>query len=129
MKRIGVLALLPLALFLGCKMKPTKVTEIPGPSPEVFFTVEVWEDSGAVSSDFTRVFAHFDHEGKRDRVMFLDGPYLELSSVRWNSKNEVTLCISGGRVNSFKENVSLHAGDATYEIRNHLDPGCHQQQP
>lgn len=128
MKRIGALALLYVLLFLGCKMKPTKVTRFPGPSSAVFYTVEVWQDSGAVSSDFTRVFAHFDYNGKSDKVMFLDGPYLTLSSVRWNGKNEAIICISEGRVNSYMENVSLHAGGATYEVKNHLDPGCHPEQ-
>jgi len=120
--------LLPLCLFLGCKMKPTKVTRFSGPSTEVFYTVETWEDNGAISSDFTRVFAHFEHNGKSDKVMFLDGAYLALSSVRWSGKDEATICISEGRVNSFKDTLTLKAGGESYSIRNRLDPACRQQQ-
>ena len=131
MKTVAVFALLFLVVssLPGCRVKPSKVITFHGPSPEVFYTVEVWEDSGAMSSDFTRVFAHFEHNHKSDKVMFLDGAYLIVGDVRWNGKNDATVCLSGGRVNSFNESISLRAGGSTYDIRNRVDQNCPNYRP
>jgi hypothetical protein len=118
-------ACLLLILLVGCRANPTRILTFPSPSPEVTYTVEAWEDKGAISSDFTRVFANFDHDGKHDRIMFLDGAYLKISGVRWNGRNEATICIAEGRVNSFQEDISLSAGGAIYKIRNRIDENCH----
>jgi hypothetical protein len=52
----------------GCSKPPTKATEFRGPA-NVVYTVETWEDTGAISSDFARVYAGFG--GGRGRVGFL----------------------------------------------------------
>lgn len=130
MRTRNVLALLVcFASVIGCRSRPTRVVRFNGPSPNLFYTVEAWEQGGAISSDFTRVFAHFEQNGKSDRVMFLDGAYLQLSSVRWTGANEATICIAEGRVNSFKETVTLKADGVSHAVRNLLDPKCRQPQP
>jgi hypothetical protein len=124
MKKMNLLMLLPpLLLLLGWRAKPTKVVNFPGPSPEVFYTAEVWEDNGAMSSDSTRVFAHLNHDGRTDKQVFLDGPYLAVSGVKWNGSH-ATVCLSEGRVKSFHREISLHAAGETYEIRNQIDQNC-----
>jgi hypothetical protein len=128
-KRIHRAFLACLIFALGCQSRPTRVVRFDSPSPHLFYTVEIWEQSGAISSDFTRVFAHFDHDGHSDKVMFLDGAYLQLKSVRWAGENEATICISEGRINSFNETLTLKAGGISHTVRNFLDPQCRQLQP
>jgi hypothetical protein len=126
MKKMLLLAfLLPITSTLpGRRAKPARIFKFAGPSSEVFYTVEVWEDNGAISSDFTKVFAHLEHNGNSDKVLFLDGAYLAVAAVRWNGRNEATICLSEGSVNSFRQDISLRAGGETYEIRNHVHQNC-----
>lgn len=124
-RKLTALAILAaLQTVAGCRAEPTRVEKFPGPSSEVFYTAEVWEESGAISSDFTRVSANFRHNGQTDKQTFLDGPYLKVAAVRWIGENDATVCISEGRVNSFKDRIILHAGGASYAIRNAVEHFC-----
>lgn len=125
MKALTAFALvLSMALLAGCRAKPTTVVSFPGPSPDLVYVVETWEESGAVSSDFTRVSVSFTHGGDTDRQMFLDGPYLKITGVRSRGHNDVTVCLSEGRINSFKDKIILRAGGTSYEIKNKIDFRC-----
>ena len=108
----------------GCRAKPSTVVSLPGPTPEVVYIVESWEETGAISSDFSRVSISFTHGGDTDGKMFLDGPYLKITDVRSSGRNDATVCLSEGRINSFKEKLVLSAGGATYRIKNKVNFHC-----
>jgi len=109
--------------ILGCSKPPTKATEFRGPA-NVVYTVETWEDAGAISSDFTRVYAGFGGGRGRDRSLVMDGAYLEIPHIVWSGQNDVTICIADGRVNSFQSSTTLHASGSPIKLRNHLDEHC-----
>ena len=112
----------------GCRAEPTTVVSFPGPSPEVVYVVETWEESGPISSDFTRMSISFTHGGATDKQKFLDGPYLKVTGVRSSGLNDATVCLSEGRMNSFKDKLVLTAGGTTYRIRNKVDFHCSASQ-
>ena len=119
----------PLFLQAGCHSQPTNVVRFSGPSAGIVYTIATWEESGAISSDFTRVSVAFTHEGQTDKQTFLDGPYLHVTDVRWNGPDQAIICLSEGRVNSFRKKVSLHAGAASYTITNTIDYHCSDPLP
>ena len=116
--------MLPFAFILGCGVKPTKIFIFKETSNEVFYSVEVWEESGAISSDFTRVFANVNTDGKIDKQLVLDGPYLLVKRIKWDGKRGNVLCLSEGRVNSFRKEVTLNADGKAYVVRTFLDYNC-----
>jgi hypothetical protein len=67
MKKIYLpgLILLQLSIVIGCA-KPDRVAVFKSPDPELFYTVETYNGQGAVVSDFTRVYAHLERDGKTD---------------------------------------------------------------
>lgn len=124
MTRLRVFAMLAgLLSLLGCSKPPTKVAEFRGPA-NVIYTVETWEDAGGISSDFTRVYAGIDGGGRRSRTLVMDGAYLNIPHIVWSGQNDVTICIAGGRVNSFQSSTTLKASGSPMELRNHLDEHC-----
>src|ERR1700730_3928155 len=82
------LILLQLSIVIGCA-KPDRVAVFKSPDPELFYTVEMYNGHGAASSDFTRVYAHLEHDGKTDKKLVLDGEYLIIGKVIWVSVNDV----------------------------------------
>ncbi len=125
MKAIYRLAIfgVPLVVVLSCA-KPDRVDTFKSPSPDVFYTVETANGHGAVSSDFTRVYAHLESNGKSDQKLVLDGEYLVIGRVSWVNSNEVNICLSSGLTNSFRNEVTLIAGNRSETIRTHLQEQC-----
>jgi hypothetical protein len=107
----------------GCA-RPDHVESIKGPVEGVFYTVETFHGRGAIDSDFTRVYAHLERNGKSDRQLVVDGSYLEFSRIIWASPHDVTLCMKAGLTNSFRTEVTLIVGNAAETIHNHLEEHC-----
>ncbi len=112
-------SLLSILFAMGCA-KPDHVATINSPVEGVFYTVETFNGHGAPDSDFTRVYAHLERNGKSDRKLVIDGTYLQLSKILWNSPHDVTLCVTSGITDSFRSQVTLIAGSASETIHNHL---------
>jgi hypothetical protein len=122
------ICLAPLSLLViciaGCA-KPDRVVTIKSPFDGVFYTVETFNGHGPADSDFTRVYAHLQHGGKKDKQLVVDGTYLEFSKVVWDGPRDVTLCLKeGGITNSFRNEVTLFAGENSETIHNHLQEHC-----
>jgi hypothetical protein len=126
MRKLSFCAIsLLLTVFIGGCAKPDRITTINSPFDGVFYTIEAFKGHGAADSDFTRVYAHLQRDGKTDKQLVLDGTYLELYKVVWNGPSDVTLCMkSGGVTNSFRNEVTLLAGENSETIRNHLRESC-----
>jgi len=75
-----IFTLAGLLFLVGCSVPPTKVIIFRGPH-DVAYSVETWEDNGAISSDFTRVFAQVEGSGSRSKVLVMDGAYLVIPRV------------------------------------------------
>ncbi len=111
---------------LGCA-KPDRVVTVKSPTEGVFYTVETSYGHGAVASDFTRVYAHLERNGKYDRRLVLDGEYLEDSKIAWVGPHDVTICLKGGFTDTFRNEVTLITGDtvdSSETIYNHLQEHC-----
>ena len=67
--------LLAQALLLTACSKPSRVVRIDSPGAGVFQTVEISHGRGAISNDFTRIYAHFDNAGQTDKQLLLDGEH------------------------------------------------------
>jgi len=125
MKRGRLLTILYLvALLTSACAKPDHVTTIKSPLNDVFFTIETFNGHGAADADFTRVYAHFERNGKSDKKLVVDGTYLEIPKINWTGPHDVTLCKQAGITNSFRSDVTLTAGTTSESIRNHLDERC-----
>jgi hypothetical protein len=110
-------------LLSGCS-KPDQVTTIKSPVEGVFFTVETFHGHGAADSDFTWVYAHLERNGKSRKVLVLSGTYLTVSKIVWVAPHEDTICIDGGITDTFRNEVTLIAGDVSETIRSHLNEHC-----
>lgn len=126
MKRYCFIAVLIVSLISGCA-KPDHVTTVKSPTEGVFYTVETFNGHGAADSDFTRVYAHLERNGKSDRKLVVDGTYLEISKIIWAGPHDVTLCKQAGITNSFRSEVTLISGDTSETIHNHLEEHCNAQ--
>src|SRR3954467_10531069 len=90
--------LFPSIVFLGivgCS-RPDKITTIASPRPSLFYTVETITGDGPMSSGSTDVYANLRDGSKTRRVLVLRGLYLQISSIKWNSPDDVTMCLAGG---------------------------------
>ena len=110
-------------IIAGCA-GPDRVTTISSPTQGLFFTVETFNGHGAVDSDFTRVYAHFEHNGKAQRILVLDGENLTVAKIVWVGPREGTFCLEGGITDTFRNEVTLTADDVSETIRNHLQEDC-----
>jgi hypothetical protein len=126
MKRYCLIVVLIVSFISGCA-KPDHVTTVKSPTEGVFYTVETFNGHGAADSDFTRVYAHLDRNGKSDRKLVVDGTYLEISKITWTDPHDVTLCKQAGITNSFRSEVTLISGDTSETIHNHLEEHCNGQ--
>jgi hypothetical protein len=95
MKKYCLLTVLLFSFISGCA-KPDHVTTIKSPTEGVFYTVETFNGHGAADSDFTRVYAHLERNGKSDKKLVVDGGYLEISKIIWTGPHDVTLCKQAG---------------------------------
>jgi hypothetical protein len=125
MRTIVVLATLGIILgFVAACAKPDTIDTYRSGDPNLFYTVEVFNGHGAPSSDFTRVYANLDSGGSHARELVLDGEYLIIGKLTWTNAKEVDICLSEGITNSFRNKVTLVAGDRSETIRNHLQQEC-----
>lgn len=120
-------AAIGLILLAGCS-KPDMVLIFPSPAEGLFYTVEEYRAGGPVS-DTVRVVAHLERNGASDSMLVLDGGDITVKAVRWDSQNEVTICIEGGITNTFRNQVTLFAEQLSVTIRNRLDERCGNGDP
>jgi hypothetical protein len=111
------------ASLSGCS-KPDHIDEVNSPTPGVFFTVETYYGRGPIVPDFTRIYAHLQVNGKSDRKLVLDGDYLQNTKIIWRSPHDVTLCISDGYTDSFRNYVTLQVGKVLDTIHSSLREHC-----
>jgi len=122
--------LIAVGIFAGCALiaHSDSVQRFDSPVAGLFFTVETWYGHGAISPDFTRVYAHLEANGKTDRELVLDGEYLEETKVIWLSPSEVTLCVETtykeGYTDHFRSYVTLSAGGVAKTIHSHYQGRC-----
>ena len=95
--------------LMGCN-RPDSVTTIRSPLGGVFYTVEVSKSSGP-TSDFTRVYAHLERNGKAKKILVLDGENLTVGPILWSTPHDATLCLQGGITDTFRNEVTLIVGD------------------
>jgi hypothetical protein len=118
------LIILGLVLLAGCS-HPDKVVMFKSPTEGLFYTVEEYHAGGPVS-DTDRVYAHFESHGKASKMLVLEGGNLTITALRWTSPEEVTLCIDGGIADTFRNQVTLFAGESSVTVKNHLDERCNE---
>lgn len=125
MKRIGVavavvVVCIALVLFVRWHARPDTVTIINSPVAGVFYTVETTYGHGAVSNDYTNVYAHFRHGNKSDKKLVLAGDYIDFSKISWMDSHNIVFCLSTGLTNTYYNEVTLSADGAFTTIHNHL---------
>jgi hypothetical protein len=114
-----------LVLLSGCA-KPNQVTTVKSPTAGLFYTVELFKNAGP-TSDFTRVYAHLERDGKAKKMLVLDGENLAVGKITWNDPHDATLCLESGITDTFHNEVTLIVGDTPEDsetIRNHIDEHC-----
>ena len=107
----SVLVVTATLVGFGCA-RPNRITAFKSPTDGVFFTVETYYGHGPLSSDITRVYAHFERNGKATKVLILDGDNLTVTNVIWKGPREDTLCLNGGTTSTFHNQVTLILGDS-----------------
>jgi hypothetical protein len=118
----AVLSLL-IAFVLGCA-RPDEVVTIKSPTDGVFYTIETSHAAGPVS-DTTRVYAHFERNGKARKILALAGENLTVERIIWINPHEGTFCIQGGITDTFRNQVTLILNDKIDEtMHHHLQEGC-----
>jgi hypothetical protein len=122
-----VLVLTQVAMLSGCG-KPDIVQRFDSPVAGLFLTVETRYGHGAVSPDFTQIYAHIEANGKNDRELVMDGEYLEKVNVIWLSPTEVALCVEKGYregfTDHFRNYATLRAGGVSKTIHSHFQEHC-----
>jgi hypothetical protein len=110
-------------LMSGCA-RPDNVRKINSPIDGLFYTVETSYGHGAVDSDFTRVYAHLERNGKSKKILVLSGLNLTVSNIVWTGSHQNTICLRGGITDTFRNEVTLIAGNTSETIRSHLQDQC-----
>ena len=83
--------------------------------------------AGGPTSDTTRVYAHFERNGKAKKLLVLDGENLTVAKITWSNPHDAILCLDGGITDTFRNQVTLIVGDAPDDsetINNHLREHC-----
>ena len=107
----------------GCS-RPDKISTIASPRPGLFYTVETKSGDGPMSSGSTDVYANLRDGSKIRRMLVLRGLYLQISSVKWNSQDDVTLCVTGGITSIFRNQITLNGEDIFVTVHNHFSEQC-----
>jgi hypothetical protein len=116
---------LQIGILIGC-CKPDKITTVRWPNEEVFFTIETSIGHGAISTDYTHVYAHIARNGKTDKKEVLSGENLEIAKIIWTEPDEATVCLVDGITVIFRNYVTLSINDGrSRTIRTYLqeNPG------
>jgi hypothetical protein len=112
-----------IVLSSGCA-KPDEVVTFQSPVAGVFYTVETYYNHTPVS-DTTNVYAHLERDGKKTKMLVLEGGDLTVPKIIWNNSLDVTLCIDGGFTETFRTYVTLRDDrESSLTIRNHLMENC-----
>lgn len=112
-------------MSLGCS-KPDSITRVNSPVGGVLYTIELFK-AGGPTSDTTRVYVHFDRNGKHKKVLVLDGENLTVAKILWNGPHDATFCLDGGVTNTFRNQVTLIVGDTPEDsvtMFHHLRENC-----
>jgi hypothetical protein len=112
---IRILTAIGLATFAGCS-QPDERRTFPSPAEGLFYTVEKYYAGGPVS-DTDSVTAHLEHNGDSSSAIVLNGGDLTVTDIRWRSQNDVTICIEGGITDTFRNQVTVIAGELSVMIR------------
>jgi hypothetical protein len=119
------LTVAPLGILTGCHAKPDRVVTLRSPNSPIYYTVETSYGHGAVSNDYTDVYAHYEHGKYSDRQLALNGPYLENTAIRWNSPTDVDFCIGNGMTIEFRNRITLSTEDlSSVEVHQQLNETC-----
>jgi hypothetical protein len=111
----------------GCA-RPDKVTTVKSPTEGLFYTVETTIGHGAISSDYTNVYAHLERNGKSARELVISGEYLESIQITWTTPHDAVLCLqSGSFTDLFRNEVTLRSGGTSETIHNHLQEQCQRE--
>jgi hypothetical protein len=114
------LMFLQIGVLIGC-YKPDEITTVKFPDEEIFFTIETSIGHGAISSDYTYVYAHVARNGKTDKKEILSGENLEIAKIIWTEPDEATVCLVDGITVTFRNYVTLSVNDGWFKtIRTHL---------
>lgn len=120
---LGVFLSIAVLGIVGCS-RPDKVTTVASPRPALFYTVETTSGDGPMSSGSTDVYANLRDGSKVHRVLVLRGLYLQISSIKWNSPDDVTMCVAGGITSVFRNQITLNGDDTYVTVHNHFDERC-----
>jgi hypothetical protein len=104
-KIMAVICLLS-SIVAGCA-KPDVVRIIKSPDRNVYLTVETFHGAGAISSDFTNIYAHFSQDGKATKQLILGGEYLESADITWTGQDVMAICLREGFTDEFHNEVTL----------------------
>jgi hypothetical protein len=107
----------------GCGRRAVVVVRSDDPS--VYVTAVTDYAISPADSDFTRFYAHLVVGKKSDRVLLLDGAYLQDTKVQWRGHNQVTFCnIAEGYTHLFRNQIMLSVGQVSQTIRARLRDWC-----
>lgn len=110
-------------LMVGCS-KPDHVSTIKTPIAGFYYTIETHEIPGPLGSDFTRVYAHLERDGKTAKIKVLTGDYVKISKVLWIGPRENVICLDSGITDTFRNEYTVSAGGSFEKIHSHLRENC-----
>ncbi len=130
MRAAALIAALLCLGMAGCA-RPDRVETFKSPTAGIYLTVDTYNGGpGPLGSDYTRVFAHFERQGKSARALVLGGDSLTVSRIIWDSPDDDTLCInSDSFTDSFSNQVTLIVGNSLRDsvtIHSRLREHCPQ---
>ena len=119
-----------LAPAAGCTRAPRTVVVVRSNDPSVYITAVTDHAVSPADSDFTRFYAHLVVGRRSDRVLLLDGQYLQDTKVQWHGQSRVTFCnIAEGYTLLFRNEITLGVGRVSQTIRARLKDWCTGEAP
>ena len=114
--------------FMGCsRPTPDQVKVFSSPVEGLSYVIEEYHGEAAMASDTDRVVAHFERNGKNNEIVILAGENMTVKDIRWNSRDDVTLCFGSGITYTFRNEVTFFNETSSINVRNHLDERCDDQ--
>ena len=107
----------------GCS-KPDHIAEVNLPVQGLSLLIERYNGDGPASSDFTRVYARLERNGKIDKKLIIDGEYLTISKVSWSDPGTLSLCTSNGITNTFHNEVVLRSNGSSEKVHTVFREHC-----
>lgn len=119
-----------LASAAGCARAPRTVVVARSDDPSVYVTAVTDHAVSPADSDFTRFYAHLVVGKRSDRVLLLDGQYLQDTRVLWHGHSQVTFCnIAEGYTLLFRNRIMLSVGQVSQTIDARLENWCTGRTP